>query len=103
MLRIRAATPLEGRRFRLTLTDGSVVERDISDFISWGQVYERLAADDACFRRVRVRYGTVTWPGNVDVAPELMIWGGPVPAEGDDRRPSAFMRVQSPSRAPASA
>jgi len=59
MLRIRAATPLEGRRLRLTLTDGSVVERDISDFIAWGEIYERLATDDAYFRRVRVRYGTV--------------------------------------------
>jgi hypothetical protein len=103
MLRIRSATPLEGRRLRLTLTDGSVVERDISAFISWGQVYERLAADDAYFRRVRARYGTVTWPGNVDIAPELMIWGGPDPAEGDDRRPPAFMHVRSPSRAPLSA
>src|SRR3990170_2115330 len=79
MLRIRAATPLEGRRLRLTLADGSVVERDISDFISWGEVYERLATDDAYFRRVRVRYGTVAWPGNVDIAAELMIWGGPDP------------------------
>lgn len=103
MLRIRAATPLEGRRLRLTLTDGSVVERDISVFISWGPVYERLAADDAYFRRVRARYGTVTWPGNVDIAPELMIWGGPDPAHDDDSRPPAFMRVRSPNRAPASA
>lgn len=103
MLHIRSATPLEGRRLRLTLTDGSVVERDISDFISWGQVYERFATDDAYFRRVRVSYGTVTWPGKIDIAPELMIWGGPDPAEGDERRPPAFMRVRSPSRSTASA
>jgi len=103
MLRIRAATPLEGRRLRLTLADGSVVERDISEFIAWGEIYERLATDDAYFRRVRVRYGTVTWPGNVDIAPELMIWGGPDPADDDDRRPPAFMRVRSPNRSTATA
>ena len=103
MLRIRAATPLEGRRLRLTLTDGSVVERDISDFIAWGEIYERLATDDAYFRRVRVRYGTVAWPGNVDIAPERIIGGGPDPADDDDRRPPAFMRVRSPNRSPANA
>lgn len=98
MLHVRSATPLEGRRLRLTLTDGSVVERDIAEFISWGPVYERLRSDDEYFRRVRVRYGTVTWPGNVDLAPEILIWGGPDPAEDDPRRPPAFMVVRSPNR-----
>jgi hypothetical protein len=97
-LEIRAATPLDGRRLRLTLTDGTVVERDITDLIAWGQVYERLAADDAYFRRVRVRYGTVVWPGDVDIAPETLIWGSFYPAASDERRPLAFMRVQSPSK-----
>ena len=71
MLRVRTAIPLDGRRLRLTLIDKSVVERDITEFISWGQVYERLRTDDDYFRRVRVRYGTVTWPGDVDLAPEI--------------------------------
>ncbi|MGH2407591.1 MAG: DUF2442 domain-containing protein [Candidatus Limnocylindrales bacterium] len=94
MLRIRRAEPLEGRTLRLTLTDGSVVERDISDVI-WGPVFERLTADDAYFRRVRVRYGTVTWPGDVDIAPETMIWDSPDPKDSG-LRPPAFLRVQGP-------
>ncbi len=49
MLEIRKAIPLPGRTLHLTLTDGTVVERDISDLIS-GPVFERLAADDAYFR-----------------------------------------------------
>ena len=36
MLRIRTATPLDGRRLRVTLSDKSVVERDVAEFISWG-------------------------------------------------------------------
>jgi hypothetical protein len=82
----------------LTLSDKSVVERDIADFISWGPIYERLRSDDEYFRRARVRYGTVTWPGNVDLAPEILIWGGPDPAEDDPRRPPPFMVVRSPNR-----
>ncbi len=94
MLRVRSAVPLEGRGLRLTLTDGTVVERDIQDLL-WGPVFERLRTDDALFRRVRARYGTVTWPGDLDIAPETLIWDGPDPVEGS-RRPKPFLRPRSP-------
>jgi Protein of unknown function (DUF2442) len=97
MLEIKRATPLEGRTLRLTLSDGSVVERDISDIIS-GPVFERLAADDAYFQRVRVQYGTVTWPGNVDIAPETMIWGNAEPEDETGLRPPPYLRVPVPPR-----
>ena len=96
MLQIRRAEPLEGRTLRLTLTDGSIVERDISDVI-WGPVFERLRVDDEYFRRVRVRYGTVVWPGDVDLAPETMIWDSRDP-KVVDHAPPAFLRVQGPRR-----
>jgi len=95
MLRIRAATPLDGRRLRLTLSDRSVVDRDVTDLLH-GPVFERLAVDDDLFRRVRVRFGTVTWPGNVDIAPETMIWGDTLPADEDASVPEPFLRVQKP-------
>jgi Protein of unknown function (DUF2442) len=95
MLRVRSASPLTGRGLRLILTDGSIVERDIQDLL-WGPVFDRVRLDDAFFRRVRARYGTVTWPGNVDIAPETLIWDGPDPAD-ETRRPEPFMRPRSPS------
>ena len=94
--RVRTAVPLEARRLRLTLTDGSVVERDVQDLL-WGPVFDRLRTDDALFRRVRARNGTATWPGNLDLAPETLIWDGPDPDE--DREPEPFLRPRSPSRA----
>jgi hypothetical protein len=97
MLRVRRAIPLEGRRLRLTLSDGSVVERDITDLL-WGPVFERLRSDDAYFRRVRARYGTVTWPGNMDLAPETLIWGDDYPPDESTQRPPAYLRVHSPTR-----
>ena len=96
MIRVRTAVPLEGRRLRLALTDGSVVERDVQDLL-WGPVFDRLRTDDALFRRVRARYGTVTWPGDLDLAPETLIWDGPDPDDAS-RRPQAFLRPRSPSR-----
>ena len=97
MLRVRSVKPLNDRRLRLTLTDGSVVERDVQDLL-WGPVFDRLRTDDAFCRRARARYGTVTWPGNVDMAPETLIWDGPDPEEGT-RTPEPFLRLHSPSRA----
>ena len=96
MLEIKRAVPLAGRTLRLTLTNGSVVERDITDLL-WGPVFERLAVDDELFRKVRVRYGTVEWPGDVDIAPETMIWGDTLPADEASATPAPFLRVQSPS------
>ena len=93
LTRVRTAAPLDGRRLRRTLTDGAVVERDVQDLL-WGPVFTRLRKDDALFRRVRARYGTVTWPGNLDLAPETLIWDGPDP--DDDRRPEPFLRPRSP-------
>jgi Protein of unknown function (DUF2442) len=95
MLRVRSATPLDDRRLRLTLTDGTVVERDIQDLL-WGPVFDRLRTDDAYFSRVQARYGTVTWPGDIDIAPETLIWDGPDPADEATRRPEPFLRPQPP-------
>ncbi len=97
MIRIRSVVALSGRSLRLTLSDGSIVDRDVQDLL-WGPVFDRLRSDDALFRRARARHGTVTWPGNLDLAPETLIWDGPDP-DDEGRRPEPFLRPQSPSRA----
>jgi hypothetical protein len=61
LLRIQQAVPLEGFRLRLTLTDGSVVERDVSDLLA-GPIFDPIRSDAARFREVRVEEGSVAWP-----------------------------------------
>jgi hypothetical protein len=95
MLRVRAVSPLAGRSVRLTLTDGTVVDRDLTDLLD-GPVFERIASDDTVFRRVRALDGTIVWPGDVDIAPETLIWDGPTPADEATRRPEAILRPQPP-------
>jgi len=97
MLRIRSATALDGRRVRLTLTDGSVVERDIQDLL-WAPAFDRVRTDDAFFRRLRARSGTVAWPGDIDIAPETLIWDGPDPADENRSLPARSLRLHSPAR-----
>ncbi len=79
MLRVRHATSLGGHRLRLTLTNGDVVERDVGALL-WG-VFEPLSRDDARFRQVSVRAGTVAWPGDLDLDPDVLIWGGSPPRD----------------------
>lgn len=80
MLRIQQAVPLEGFRLRLTLTDGSVVERDVSELLV-GPVFESIRKDPARFREVRAEEGAVVWPNGADLCPDVLIWGGPPPRE----------------------
>lgn len=95
MLRIANVRPLEGRRVQLTLTDGSVVERDLGALLDGVGVFERISSDDAAFREVYVDSGTLAWPGEVDIAPETLIWDGPDPRDAD-RRPERFLRPGRP-------
>lgn len=96
MLRISDVRPLDGRRVRLTLTDGSIVERDLGALLDGVGVFERISRDDAAFRRVSVDAGTLVWPGDIDIAPETLIWGGPDPRE-PNARPPAFLRPRRPA------
>jgi Protein of unknown function (DUF2442). len=95
MLRILEVHPLKGRLVELTLTDGSVVERDLSALLDGVGVFERISFDDAAFREVYVDYGTLAWPGEVDIAPETLIWDGPDPKD-EAQRPAPFLQPHRP-------
>jgi hypothetical protein len=97
MLWIRQATALDGHRLRLTLTNGDVVERDIGALL-WGPVFEPLRTDAARFQQVTVRAGTVAWPGDVDLDPDVLIWGGPAPQDPALHPPRLLRLERTPSR-----
>lgn len=78
LVRIRKATPLDGRRLRLHLDDGRTVERDVSALLT-GPIFESARTSDEVFRAVRVEGGTVVWPNGADLCPDVVIWGGPPP------------------------
>ena len=96
MLEVMAVEVLSGRSVRLTLSDGSTVERDLTDLLR-GPLFDPIAADDGLFRAVQVDYGTLVWPGGIDIAPETLIWDGPNREGGTATRPAAHLRPKQPA------
>ncbi|MEO6059115.1 MAG: DUF2442 domain-containing protein [Candidatus Limnocylindria bacterium] len=96
MLHITAVEVLSGYWLRLTLSNGDVVERDVQDLVRGG-VFEPLRERRELFEAAFVGGDTVAWPGEVDIAPETLIWDGPEP---DDRsaRPTRRLRVHRVTR-----
>ncbi len=85
LLRILKVEALKDFKLRLVLTDGSVIERDISGLLV-GPIFDSIRNDPAAFAKVHVEGGTVVWPNGADLCPDVLIWGGAPPEEG--ARPS---------------
>lgn len=79
MLRIQEAIPLGDHRLRLRLTDGSVQDRDVGPLLI-GPVFDDIRNDPELFRQVRVHHGTLWWPGDRDLCPDVVL--GNVPPDG---------------------
>lgn len=94
LLRIHEVVPVEDFRLRLTLTDGSIVERDITDLLI-GPMFETLRKDLLAFRQVKVESGTIVWPNGADLCPDVLIWGGPSPKSS--AVPPQSLALKSPS------
>jgi hypothetical protein len=95
VLRIKSVTPLARYRLRLTLTDGSVVERDLQDLLA-GPAFAEIRANAGLFAQARVEHGTVVWPDGADLCPDVPIWGAMPPEESAGVRPEAELRLAPP-------
>ena len=90
MLRVAAVTVIEPHRLCLTLTDGAVVERDVSELLC-GPVFDALREDAGLFSQAEAVGGTVAWPNGADLCPDVLIWGGPPPAAPSGQAPAVMV------------
>ncbi len=88
LVRIRHVEPLTDNRLRLILTDGRVIEKDVRPLIV-GPVFDSIRRDPILFAQAKVVRGTVTWPGDLDLDPDVLIWGGPPPVSSVNENPRA--------------
>ena len=70
---VKSVRVLPHYRLHVRFADGTEGEVDVSDLILSKRpgVFERLR-DRKEFAKARVRYGAVTWPGELDLAPDAM-------------------------------
>jgi hypothetical protein len=64
---------LTGHRLAVRFADGTQGEVDVSPLVFGSQagVFERLR-NPALFAQVRIEHGAVSWPGDLDLAPDAM-------------------------------
>lgn len=71
--RVREVRPLEGYRIEVTFGDGTTGEVDLSRRVRRPDAgVFALLADPEVFGQVSVEFGAVTWPGEIDLAPDAM-------------------------------
>jgi hypothetical protein len=75
--------PLAGHGVRLSFGDGAVHEVDLSALLAAGGVFAAIRDDRAIFEAVAVNpeFGTIEWPGEVDLDPDVLR-GDQEPASG---------------------
>jgi hypothetical protein len=80
---ITAVEPLDGYWLRLAFADGAVHDVDLGAVLDAGGVFAPIRDDRAVFEAVKVdsETGTIAWPGDVDLDPDVLR-GDEEPASG---------------------
>jgi hypothetical protein len=83
IIHVTEVEPLEGFWIRVTFNDGAVKEIDLNDLLAAGGVFAPIYARRDVFEQVAVNgeSGTIEWPGEVDLDPEVL-YGRYEPASG---------------------
>ncbi|MGO9972050.1 MAG: DUF2442 domain-containing protein [Solirubrobacteraceae bacterium] len=74
LIKIEAVEPLDGWWVRLTFSDGAVKDVDLGNILERGSVFSAIRENRGVFEQVRVNpeTGTIEWPGEVDLDPEVL-------------------------------
>jgi hypothetical protein len=91
---VMQAEPLAGRWIRLRFGDGAVHEVDLTGVLEAGGVFAQIRDDHERFQAVAVNheFGTIEWPGGIDLDPDVLRGDQP-PASG----PALPRRVIQPA------
>lgn len=83
VVKVTEVEPLEGLCIRATFSDGAIKEIDLGGLFEQGGVFEPILRNRRVFAAVQVNEetGTVEWPGEVDLDPEVL-YGRFEPASG---------------------
>ncbi|TAH53291.1 MAG: DUF2442 domain-containing protein [Chloroflexota bacterium] len=74
LIDVREVKPLDGFNAHFVFSDGTERDIDLDQYVRGG-VFEPIRNDPDLFRNMFVENGTITWPGEVDIAPETLYYG----------------------------
>jgi hypothetical protein len=74
MIEVIAVKPTQGYHLVVTFNTGEVRHFDMRPYLRY-PIYQRLE-NPGFFALAKVNYGTVTWPGDIDIAPETIYHDG---------------------------
>ena len=88
--RITVAAPLEGRWVRLHFSDGLVQDVNLAPVFERGGVFSAIRDDRSVFEQVHVNpeSGTVEWPSEIDLDPDVLYWRSATSRVAERRRGS---------------
>ena len=70
-VRVEKVEPLEKFRGRITFTDGSVRDIDLTKYLR-GPIFQAVRDDPGFFKTMRVGGGTISWPNGADIDPDVL-------------------------------
>ena len=84
LIHIVAVEPRDGHWLRISFSDGAVMDVDLGEVLAAGGVFAPIYRTREIFEHVRVNpeTGTIEWPGDVDLDPEVL-YGRCEPATGE--------------------
>ena len=76
---IQSVNAMDGYRLRLTMSDRSVIEREVSGLME-GPLFVPILLDPSLFRAATVEGDAVVWPNGGTLSLADLIGSGPPPA-----------------------
>ena len=71
LVRVQSVIPRERFIVDVHFTDGSQRDIDLEPYLQ-GPVFDAIRKDPLLFRSMRVERGTIVWPNDVDIDPDVL-------------------------------
>jgi len=78
MIKCLKVEPLDDYKLKCTLSDGRVVEFEVSDVNDFDTEITKPLRDIVFFKKVFLEAGTPTWPNGYDICPDYIAQNGTV-------------------------
>lgn len=92
---VTAVVPLANFHARVTFSDGEEREIDLWPYVNHGGVFEAIRSDPAFFEQMKVEGGTIAWPNEADIDPDVLYLGLPPYASEEQWRAAVAAKVPS--------